>query len=161
MELNPGTWVRHPKQEGWGHGKVISVEGDKVRILFPVIGEKIIDVRYAELEAVEAPAVPSPEIPWICPLPNVDMAKLERLCNEFYERFKTRRSTTSDGRMAVRVLQDMRAQRKLSKATARQLFSWTRTGGSYTEGVDLAQEICRTVYGRIPTGAEIEAAGLS
>jgi len=61
--------------------------------------------------------------------------------------------------MALNVLEDIKAFGDLTKETARQLFRWTQTGASYTEGVDLAQQICRLIYGRVPTRAEIEAAG--
>jgi hypothetical protein len=161
MELKPGMWVRHPKQESWGVGEVLECEEEKARIVFAAVGEKLIDLRYVTLEQVETPAGNSATRFRLRARAGVNMTDLEGLCNEFHEQFKARRSNTDDGRMALNVLEDMRLRGNLSKTTARQLFSWTQTGASYTQGVDLAQQICRLIYGRVPTRAEIETAGLS
>jgi Protein of unknown function (DUF3553) len=158
-DWKPGIWVRHPKQESWGIGRVIACEDEKLRILFPAVGEKVVDTRYATLESLEAPAGSESVRHQITAQTSVDMIALEKVCNAFHEQFRDRRKTTDDGRMAVRVLEDMKANGDLSKRTAQQLFAWTQTGVSYTQGVDLAQEICRLIYGRGPTRAEIEAAG--
>lgn len=160
MEIKVGMWVRHPKQANWGIGKVLSHQEDKVRIVFETAGEKLIDLRFVTLEAVEVPGGDSSERLRLRARVGVNMTELEQLCHEFHEQFKNRRSTTDDGRMALKVLEDMKVRGDLSKVAARQLFSWTQTGASYTEGIDLAQQICRLIYGRVPTRAEIEAAGL-
>jgi Protein of unknown function (DUF3553) len=155
MEYRPGTWVRHPTQESWGTGEVLSQDEGKVRILFPAVGEKLIDVRFVVLEEADAP-VGGGSRPQLRARRGVNITELEQLCRQFHEQFVNRRSTTDDGRMALKVLDDMERRGDLSKATARQLFSWTHTGASYTEGIDLAQRICRLIYGRIPTQAEVE-----
>jgi hypothetical protein len=161
MELIPGMWVRHPKQDSWGIGEVLGIEDEKARIIFSNVGEKLIDMRYVSLEPVEVPAGGHSARFRLRARSGIDMAQLKRLCSEFHESFKDRRSSTDDGRMAVKVLGDMESRGDLSKETARQLFRWTQTGGSYTEGIDLAQEICRLIYGRVPSRAEIETAGLA
>jgi hypothetical protein len=160
MELKSGTWVRHPSQQAWGVGEVIGQEEDKVRIIFAAVGEKVIDTRFVQLEQTEVPADQPRVRHQIRAHAGVNMNELEQVCNVFHEQFKNRRATTDDGRMALNVLQDMRAIGDLSRKTAGQLFSWAQTGASYAEGVDLAQQICRLIYGRVPTRAEIEAAGL-
>jgi hypothetical protein len=155
MEFKSGTWVRHPNQQAWG-----GQEERKVRILFAAVGEKVIDTRFVQLEQTEVSAGQPRARHQIRALAGVNMNELERLCNLFHEQFKNRRATTDDGRMVLNVLQDMKASGDLSRKTADQLFSWTQTGASCAEGVDLAQRICRLIYGRVPTRAEIEAAGL-
>jgi hypothetical protein len=158
MELRAGMWVRHPTQETWGRGEVLSLDEEKVRILFPTVGEKVFDIRFVHLQQTDAP--PRGESrPQFRAVSGVNMIELEQLCQQFHEQFKNRRSTTDDGRMALRVFDGMKRRGDLSKLTARQLFSWAHTGASYTEGVDLAQRICRLIYGRVPTQAEAERHG--
>jgi hypothetical protein len=144
----------------WGIGQVLRNEGDKVRVLFSEAGEKPLDLRFATLEEVEAPADVESARPQLRARTGVDIGELETLCNLFHDQFKDRRSSTDDGRMAVKVLEEMKARGDLSKETARQLFRWCQTGASYTEGIELAQQICRLIYGHLPTRAEIDAAGL-
>lgn len=138
---------------------MVGREEDKVRILFPAVGEKLIDTRFVALEQVQPPAGQTRARIRIKARADVNIGELERLCNQFHQQFKDRRRTTDDGGMALNVLEDIKAFGDLTKETARQLFRWTQTGASYTEGVDLAQQICRLIYGRVPTRAEIEAAG--
>jgi Protein of unknown function (DUF3553) len=138
MELRPGMWVRHPNQQGWGEGEVVSQEESKVRVLFAAVGEKLIDTQFVQLEQIDVPAGQPRARHQIRARAGVNINELEQLCNLFHEQFKNRRATTDDGRMAVNVLQDMRATGDLSRRTAGQLFSWTQTGASYAEGVDLA-----------------------
>lgn len=161
MQIEAGMWVRHPTQPSWGIGEVIECEENKVRVVFGAVGEKLMDSRYVALEQVEAPTRQSAAGFKLRARKGVDLAQLERLCNEFHENFKDRRSSTDDGRMAVNVLEDMKRFGHLSKETTRQLFRWTQTGASYAQGIDLAQQICRLVYGRVPTRAEVDAMGLS
>lgn len=155
MQLKPGMSVRHPKQVGWGIGKILTREEERVQIVFSEVGQKLIDLRFVNLEEIDAPANANTLVPRIG-----DMAELEQLCGLFHTKFKDRRKTTNDGGMALKVLKDIRERGDLTKATALQLFNWCHTGASYAEGVDLAQQICRCIYGRVPTRAEIDAAGL-
>jgi Protein of unknown function (DUF3553) len=159
MAFDSGTWVRNPKQPTWGVGRVVNHEDDKVRAVFSDVGEKLLDLRYATLEQVDPPANTNILRSGLQARRNVDMGSLTQVCQLFYEQFKDRRSNTNDGSMAMKVLDEMRTRGDLTVATAGQLFSWCHTGGSYTEGVDLAQQICRIVYGRVPTAAEVDAAG--
>jgi hypothetical protein len=155
MELKPGMWVRHPRLAGWGTGKILTREGEWVRIIFSEVGEKLIDLRFVTLEELEAPANAMALRPRVR-----DMSELEQLCLQFHGQFKDRRKTTDDGSMALKVLEDIRERGNLTKSTARQLFSWCHTGASYAEGVDLAQQICGCIYGRVPSRPEIEEKGL-
>lgn len=160
MEFRRGMWVRNPNQPAWGIGEVLDQEGDKVRILFSGVGEKSLVIRFASLEETERPANAASVRPQLRARTGVDVTELERLCCQFHEQFKDRRSNTDDGRMALKVLGDIKTRGDLSRASARQLFSWCHTGVSYTEGVELAQDICRLIYGRVPTKAEVQSAGL-
>lgn len=160
MEIKPGIWVRNPRQPAWGAGRVADLDGSKVRVVFLEAGEKLLDTQFVALEEAETPADAERERLQIRARKNVDMGALARLCRQFHEQFRDRRSNTDDGRMGINVLEDMRARGDLTRETARQLFSWCHTGASYTEGVDLAQQICRLIYDHVPTRAEIEASGL-
>jgi hypothetical protein len=62
--------------------------------------------------------------------------------------------------MATKVLDEIRKHGTLSRPAMKQLFAWCHTGASYQEGVDLAQQICVLIYGRVPTQSELKAAGL-
>jgi hypothetical protein len=159
MEYRCGMWVRNPKQAAWGVGEVIGIDGDKLRILFKEGGEKKIVTRIVALEEVPSPTNITDARPQLYASVDVDMFELERLCDAFHAQFMDRRANKDDGRMALRVLNDVRMYGNLTKATARQLFSWCHTGSSYTEGVDLAQQICRLIYGRVPTRSELDALG--
>ena len=53
---------------------------------------------------------------------DVDMVELERLCNNFHEQFRERRSNCDDGGMALKVLEDMRSDGVLSPKTEKRLF---------------------------------------
>jgi len=95
-------------------------------------------------------------------LANIDMLALERCCNDFHEEFKDRRPNCDDGAWALRFLEEIKHRGYPTLGTARQLVGsgkgkngWCHTGGSYTKGVDLAQQICRLAYGRVPTKAEV------
>lgn len=156
-----GMWVKNPSKPDWGTGEVLEVDDEKVRVLFSGAGEKSIAIRFATIQETVAPEDKASARPRLRARSDLDITKLENLCRDFHEQFKDRRSNTDDGRMAVRVLEDIKAHGDLSKATARQLFSWCHTGVSYAEGVELAQSICRLIYGRVPTKAEIQVAGLS
>jgi Protein of unknown function (DUF3553) len=159
MELKPGTWVRNPREPSWGTGRIECYEEDKVRVLFPEVGEKLLNIRFVTLEESQPPANAETLRLRLRVRTGINMESLQRLCELFHEQFKTRRSNTDDGVMAMNVLEDMKVRGDLTGDSAGQLFSWCHTGASYAEGVDLAQQICRLIYGRVPTRAEVEAAG--
>jgi hypothetical protein len=155
MEILVGSWVRHPKRPEWGVGEVLGKDDDKVQVCFSDVGEKTIDTRFVQLEETQAPL--GVEIDRLGqPIrSDIDSAEVQRLCNQFHEQMKDRRSTTDDGKMALKVLDDLTKKNCLSVSTMKQLFSWCHTGASYQEGVDLAQQICNAIYGRVPTKAEL------
>ncbi|MBZ5719625.1 MAG: DUF3553 domain-containing protein [Acidobacteriia bacterium] len=155
MEILVGSWVRHPKRPDWGVGEVLGKDADRVQVCFSVAGEKTIDTRFVQLEETQAPL--GVEIDRLGhPIrPDIDPAEVKRLCDQFHEQLKDRRSTTDDGKMALRVLDDLEKKNCLSVSTMKQLFSWCHTGASYQEGVDLAQQICTALYGRVPTKTEL------
>jgi hypothetical protein len=159
MEYRCGIWVQNPKQTAWGIGEIIGIDGDKVMVLFKEAGEKRVATGIVALEEVPTPTNIADVRPQLHASPDLDMLELESLCHAFHDQFKDRRPNTDDGRMALRVLDDMRMYGDLTKPTARQLFSWCHTGSSYAEGVDLAQQICRLIYRRVPTRAELDAVG--
>ena len=131
MEYRYGMWVQNPKQAAWGIGEVIGIDGDKVTVLFKEAGEKKVATRIVALEEVPAPTNIADVRPQLHASLDVDMLELERLCHAFHDQFKDRRSNTDDGKMALRVLDDMGKFGNLTRATARQLFSWCHTGSSY------------------------------
>jgi hypothetical protein len=155
MEYRLGMWVINRKLAEWGIGQVVGIEADKLKIVFSEAGEKSLVTRMVTLEEVPAPE----NRPEFRVRRSVDLVKLERLCTAFHEEFKDRRSNTDDGGMALRVLEDISARGDLTRASARRLFQWCHTGESYAQGVDLAQEICSLLYGRVPTRSELETAG--
>jgi hypothetical protein len=156
MTFQQGQWVRHPVRPDWGIGEVLGQEGEAVRVFFQQAGEKKLNTQFVSLEVVEAPADLSNQRPGINARPTVDMRKLEGLCLQFHEEMKDNRRGYDDGGMGLNVLRDMSERGGLTRATRQQLFAWCHTEGSvFQRGVDLAQQICREVYGRVPTSGEV------
>jgi hypothetical protein len=158
MEFQKGQFVKHRTRAEWGIGKVIGAEDSVVRVLFPQEGEKKLDVRYASLEIVEElPPEWKSEHGELHPKVSINLGELESLCSSFYNEMKDNRPNTDDGKMAQNVLRDMQARGNLTRASTRQLFAWCHTTGNpYQRGVDAARQICRAIYGRVPTPKEIE-----
>jgi len=50
--LEPGQWVRHPKQPDWGSGQVQSVVGARVTVNFENAGKVLINARLVTLEVL-------------------------------------------------------------------------------------------------------------
>jgi hypothetical protein len=157
MSLQGGQWVRHPKCPDWGIGQVLGQEGDVVRVIFHEQGEKKIDVRYVSLELVEAPSGPNAHQFRMRVRTPVSFERLETLCSQFHDEMKDNRLNSDDGKMALNVLRNMRATGELTQRTRKQLLAWCHTDGPlYRRGVELAQKICRELYGRIPTRHEVK-----
>ena len=157
MTFQQGDWVRHPKCPDWGIGEVLGQDGDTVRVLFQQKGEKKLNTQYVNLEAVEAPVDSRNQCPGIHARRTVEMGKLEVLCSQFHDEMKDNREGSDDGKMGLNVIQDMKGNGDLSRATRQQLFAWCHTEGSvFQRGVDMAQKICREVYGRVPTKDEVK-----
>jgi hypothetical protein len=53
VALEPGQWVRHPAEPGWGAGQVQSVVGDRVTVNFENRGKVLINSRVVGLESLE------------------------------------------------------------------------------------------------------------
>jgi hypothetical protein len=156
VTLQQGQWVRHPKRPEWGIGKVLGQDGKTVHIFFEQVGKKDINTQYVDLEVAGAPAKVSYQGARIHVRPGVDMKKLEALCLLFHEEMKGNRKGFDDGGMGLHVLRDMKERGDLTGSTKRQLFAWCHTEGSvFQRGVDMAQQICREVYGRVPTKQEV------
>jgi hypothetical protein len=150
--------VRHPKCPDWGTGQVLGEDGDIVSVVFQEEGVKRLSTRFVNLELVEAPAGSGAEWPSIRPQTGVDLDRLEAVCLLFHEEMKDNRKTTDDGRVALKVLQDIKERGDLLRSTRRQLFSWLYTAGNpYQRGVDIARQICKELYGRVPTREEVES----
>lgn len=158
MTFQRGQWVRHPKCPDWGIGEVLSQEGETVHVHFGKEGMKKLNTQYVSLELAEMPAGSRNEKKGIATLPNVDMGRVEAFCLQFHEEMKDNRSNTDDGKMGLNVLRDMRERGNLSRSTKHQLLAWCHTeGNAYQRGVGLAQQICREVYGLVPTREELES----
>ena len=52
MYLEPGQFVKHPKQPDWGIGQVQSNVNGKITVNFPEAGKVIIDETYVDLIVV-------------------------------------------------------------------------------------------------------------
>ncbi len=51
--LEPGQFVRHPDEPGWGLGQVQSVIGDRVTVTFTQAGKVLINTARVMLETVD------------------------------------------------------------------------------------------------------------
>ena len=150
--------MKHPKCPEWGIGRVAGQEADIVRVIFQQLGKKKIDVRYVNLELVEAPPYPENYGFKIHALAGVNLERPEALCSSFHQEMRDNRRSTNDGRMALNVLDDFRTKGELTHATQQQLFAWCLTEGSaYQRGVDMAQQICREIYGQVATRQEVNS----
>jgi Protein of unknown function (DUF3553) len=161
MPFSRGQWVRHPKFPNWGIGRVLGQSGDTIQVLFQMVGEKKLSERIVVLELAEAPESPEAVKPKIRVLPGMAVQTIERLCREFHEEMKDNRSHTDDGRLGLRVIEDLRTRGQLSKGTLGQLLDWCETTGPvYQRGVDIARRICREIYGRLLSQDEVELSDL-
>ena len=50
--IEPGQWVRHPSEPGWGMGQVQSAIGERVTVNFADHGKVVINARLVSLEVV-------------------------------------------------------------------------------------------------------------
>jgi len=51
----PGQWVRHPGQPGWGDGQVQSVAGTRVTVNFDHAGKVLVNTAVVTLENITTP----------------------------------------------------------------------------------------------------------
>ena len=51
--IEPGQWVRHPRQPDWGLGQVQSAVGERVTVNFEERGKVVINARVVALEVVD------------------------------------------------------------------------------------------------------------
>mgnify|MGYP001411168141 CR=1 FL=1 len=56
--LQPGDYVRHPEQPGWGIGQIQSMIGNRVTVNFENAGKLLIDVSQVTLRHVPADDLP-------------------------------------------------------------------------------------------------------
>jgi hypothetical protein len=56
--LEPGMWVRHPGQPGWGPGQVQSVDGHRVTVNFEQAGKVLVNTAVVELAPIDDPDAP-------------------------------------------------------------------------------------------------------
>jgi len=57
-EFEPGLWVRHPGQPGWGAGQIQSAIGSRVTVMFADAGKVLIDTNVVPLRVVDGPDMP-------------------------------------------------------------------------------------------------------
>ena len=50
--IEPGQWVRHPGEPGWGLGQVQSAIGSRVTVNFAERGKVVINASVIELEII-------------------------------------------------------------------------------------------------------------
>ncbi|MCW3472966.1 DUF3553 domain-containing protein [Limobrevibacterium gyesilva] len=50
--LEPGQWVRHPGEPGWGDGQVQSVIGERVTVNFENAGKILVNTNVVTLEVI-------------------------------------------------------------------------------------------------------------
>jgi hypothetical protein len=134
-----GQHVRHPKWDQWGPGEILSLSGDKATINFTNGGIKTIDVSLVPLSPVKG----SQKVPF-----RVDIETLQRQCRQFISDMEHNRRGTDDAGMARQVLEQMTRNGRLNKSTETRLLNWCYTDGSvFQAGVELARQICVTIYG--------------
>ena len=51
-DIEPGNFVRNPKERGWGIGQVQSIIKNKATVNFQESGKKVINLNNVELEKV-------------------------------------------------------------------------------------------------------------
>lgn len=130
--VKPGQWVRNPQS-----------------------GERKISTRVVELELIEPPTERNHSLKIVLTAPTTN---LNSLCSRFHELMKDNRPNSDDGRMALNVLNDINELGYLTRRVQKQLLAWSHTEGPiYQDGVDLARQICRELYGRVPTRDEINS----
>jgi hypothetical protein len=56
IPVEPGDWVRHPQQPGWGFGQVQSVVGALVTVNFEHAGKISVNTNVVTLELVDSPS---------------------------------------------------------------------------------------------------------
>jgi hypothetical protein len=56
MAIEPGDWVRHPLQPGWGLGQVQSAVGPRVTVNFEHAGKVFVNTSVVTLELVDGPS---------------------------------------------------------------------------------------------------------
>ncbi|OYV35239.1 MAG: DUF3553 domain-containing protein [Acidocella sp. 20-61-6] len=52
-EFEPGQYVRHPQQPGWGLGQVQSAIGTRVTVMFEHAGKVVVDTSRVILDPAE------------------------------------------------------------------------------------------------------------
>ena len=56
--IEPGQWVRHPGQPGWGLGQVQSAIGARVTVNFEHAGKLLVNTDVVVLEVVDPDVMP-------------------------------------------------------------------------------------------------------
>ena len=57
--IEPGQWVRHPGQPGWGLGQVQSAIGARVTVNFEHAGKLLVNTDVVVLEVVDPDEMPA------------------------------------------------------------------------------------------------------
>ncbi|MEW5979983.1 MAG: DUF3553 domain-containing protein [Acidobacteriota bacterium] len=153
-----GQIVRNPKEVSWGNGKVLEMSGpDKVRVSFDDGKTRLIHLSVVKLDLVkDAVSRFSSGFERLAPLPNLDLVRVRSACELFIAVMADNRPNSDDAGMARRVLEEMETRGRLTSTTLRRLVQWCHTDGSvYRRGVDIAHEICRSIFGRVITKDEL------
>ena len=61
-----------------------------------------------------------------------------------------------DNEVNRRVVKEMEKRGRLTLTTFKQLTKWCHTEGAFQEGVDLAHDISRAIYGRVISKDDIQ-----
>lgn len=152
MNLSKGQYVRHPKKPDWGVGEILEViSGTKVRVDFETVGEQKLDLRYVTLEPVEDAEAESLQSRRLNPSPlrKIDMDKVRSLCELFIAELKHHRTGYNDAGVAEQILVELSQLGRLRPATSRWLAKWCDTGGIFSGGMPIAQDISRAIFGRV------------
>jgi hypothetical protein len=132
-------FVTHPAKPEWGVGEILSTSGTVATILFEHAGRKNINLAYVQLENADGKA--SHKLGGdIVQVANLDINAIRRLCDQWY--------ANSGDSTPLHIVSDLRKHGYLTNGTARSLLRQAHQAEP-SRNKDLAQQICKLIYGRL------------
>jgi len=161
MNFSKGQYVRHPQKPDWGVGQIIEeIQETKVRVDFENAGKRKLDLAYVNLEPVPdseaeklrnrlAEKLRNRLLDPLAPHPTMNMDKVKSLCERFITEWQGSRKGYDDAGVAKEILADLSQFGRLKLATYKTLAKWCHTGGYFSGGIPIAQEISLAIFGRV------------
>lgn len=132
-------FVTHPAKPEWGIGEILSTQGNTATILFEHAGRKTINLSYVKLQPAEGQAAHKLGGE-IAQMTNLDVIAIRKVCDQWY--------ADAGDSTPLHVISDLRKFGYLTNGTARNLLRWAHQ--EENRGArDLAQQITKTIYGRV------------